>query len=162
MARDSGLACRRSCPGTPSGPGSAIWPRRLGVAAGAVAKPARDIVLLAQTEVGEVDEGVAGRGGSSAMPHKHNPVAAVSAIACAQRAPGLVATLLGSMAQEHERAAGSWQAEWIPLRELLVAVGSGAAWLRDSLEHLVVRPDAMRRNLAAGGGVVLADGSSKR
>ncbi len=129
----------------------------LGVAAGAVTKPARDIVLLAQTEVGEVAEGVVGRGGSSALPQKHNPIAAVAAIASAQPVPGLVATLLASMAHEHERAAGSWHAEWMPLRDLLVAVGSAAAWLRDCLEHLVVRPEAMQRNLAAGGGVVLAE-----
>jgi 3-carboxy-cis,cis-muconate cycloisomerase len=129
----------------------------LGVAAGAVGKPARDIVLLAQTEVGEVAEGVAGRGSSSTLPHKHNPVAAVAAIASAQRAPGLVVTLLASMDHEHERAAGNWQAEWIPLRDLLVAVGSAATWLRDCLEHLVVRPEAMRRNLAATGGTPLAE-----
>lgn len=129
----------------------------LGVAAGAVTKPARDVVLLAQTEVGEVAEGVPGRGGSSTVPQKHNPIAAVAAIASAQPVPGLVASLLGSMAHEHERAAGSWHAEWIPLRHLLVAVGSAAAWLRDCLEHLVVRPEAMQRNLAATGGSVLAE-----
>ena len=122
----------------------------LGVASGSIAKPARDIVLLAQTEVAEVEEGVAGRGASSAMPHKHNPVAAISAIACTHRSPGLVSTLLGSMGQEHERAAGNWQAEWVPLRELLVVVDSAAAWLTDSLGHLVVHADRMVHNLAAG------------
>lgn len=129
----------------------------LGVAAGAVSKPARDIVLLAQTEVGEVEEGVAGRGGSSAMAHKRNPVAAISAVACAQRSIGLVTTLLSSMAQEHERAAGNWQAEWVPLRQLLITVDSAAAWLRDSLEHLIVRPDAMARNLGSGDSPDLGD-----
>lgn len=119
----------------------------LGVAAGAVAKPARDIVLLAQTEVGEVEEGTPGRGGSSAMPHKHNPIAAVSACACAMRSVGLVTTLLGAMAQEQERAAGSWHAEWLALRDLLATTGSAAAWLGDSLGHLVVHPEAMARNL---------------
>lgn len=123
----------------------------LGVASGAVAKPARDIVLLAQTEVGEVEEGVPGRGGSSTMAHKHNPIAAISAVACAHRSVGLVSTLLGAMAQEHERGAGNWQAEWIPLRELLISTGSAAAWLRDSLEHVVVRPEAMARNLESYG-----------
>ena len=121
----------------------------LGVLAGSVAKPARDIVLLAQTEVAEVEEGVAGRGSSSAMPHKHNPVAAISAIACAQRSVGLVATLLGAMVQEHERGAGSWQAEWLPLRQLLVTAGSATGWLRDSLEHLVIRRETMARNLGS-------------
>jgi 3-carboxy-cis,cis-muconate cycloisomerase len=121
----------------------------LGVAAGAAAKPARDIILLAQTEVAEVEEGVVGRGGSSVMAHKHNPVAAVSAVSCAQRSIGYVTTLLGSMAQEHERAAGAWQAEWVPLRHLLLTVGSAAAWLRDSIEHLVVHPEAMARNITS-------------
>ena len=82
------------------------------------------------------------------MPHKQNPVAAVSALACAAQAPGLVATMLTAMVHEHERAAGSWHAEWRPLRELLVATGSAVAWLRECLENLVVHEDAMRANLA--------------
>jgi 3-carboxy-cis,cis-muconate cycloisomerase len=117
----------------------------LGGAAGIVAKVARDITLLAQNEVAEVSEG--SPGGSSAMAHKRNPVAAISAAACAAQAPGLVATVLASMAHEHERAAGAWHAEWRPLRELLVSTGSAAAWLRESLGQLDVRPDAMRANL---------------
>jgi len=118
----------------------------LGRAAGVVGKAARDLTLLAQNEVGEVGEGTPG--GSSAMAHKQNPVAAVSALAGALAAPGLVAALLGAMVQEHERAAGAWHAEWRPLRELLIATGSAAAWLRDALEHLRVHPEAMRGNLA--------------
>jgi 3-carboxy-cis,cis-muconate cycloisomerase len=130
----------------------------LGEACGAAAKVARDVVLLAQTEVAEVREGgVGARGGSSAMPHKRNPVAAVSVLACAQQAPGLVATLLAAMAGEHERAAGAWHAEWRPLAELLRLTGSAAAWLRDCLEHLEVDAARMRANLEAGGGVLLAD-----
>jgi 3-carboxy-cis,cis-muconate cycloisomerase len=117
----------------------------LGRAAGAVGKVARDLTLLAQNEVGEVSEGTPG--GSSAMAHKQNPVAAVSALAGALAAPGLVAAVLGAMVQEHERAAGAWHAEWRPLRELLIATGSAAAWLRDALEHIRVHPDAMRGNL---------------
>jgi 3-carboxy-cis,cis-muconate cycloisomerase len=117
----------------------------LGVAAGAVAKPARDITLLAQTEVGEVRE--ASPGGSTAMPHKQNPVAAIAALGCALPAPQLVAALLSSMVQEHERAAGAWHAEWRPLCDLLVAVGSAAAWLRTSLEGLRVDVERMRANL---------------
>ena len=81
------------------------------------------------------------------MPHKHNPVAAISALAGARQAPGLVATLLAAMEHEHERAAGAWHAEWGPLRELLRATGSAAAWLRDCLEHLEVDPERMRANL---------------
>jgi 3-carboxy-cis,cis-muconate cycloisomerase len=129
----------------------------LGVAAGTVAKPARDVVLLAQTEIGEVREGVPGRGGSSALPHKRNPVAAVSALAAAHQAPGLVATLLAAMVQEHERAAGAWHAEWAPLRSLLTAVGSGAAWLADCLEHLEVDQERMAANLDRSGGAILAE-----
>jgi 3-carboxy-cis,cis-muconate cycloisomerase len=119
----------------------------LGIACGAIAKVAGDIVLLAQTEVGEVAE--AAPGGSSSMPHKRNPVAAVSARACARQAPGLVATLLASMEQEHERAAGAWHAEWAPLRALLVASGSAAVWLRTCLEGLQVDAGRMRANLPA-------------
>jgi 3-carboxy-cis,cis-muconate cycloisomerase len=119
----------------------------LGEASGAMAKIAGDVVLLAQTEVGEVREGGGDRGGSSAMPHKHNPVAAISALAGARQAPGLVANLLAAMEHEHERAAGAWHAEWGPLRELLRSTGSAAAWLRDCLEHLEVDPERMRANL---------------
>jgi 3-carboxy-cis,cis-muconate cycloisomerase len=130
----------------------------LGEAAGAIAKPARDVVLLAQTEVGEVREGPAGRGGSSTLPHKRNPIAAISALASAQRAPGLVATLLGAMDHEHQRAAGAWHAEWLPLTALLSTVGSAAAWLRDCLEHLEVDGERMRANLDLTGGLLLAEG----
>jgi 3-carboxy-cis,cis-muconate cycloisomerase len=129
----------------------------LGSAAGAAGKPAGDIVLLAQTEVAEVAEGATGRGGSSTLPHKRNPVAAVSVLACARQAPGLVATLLAGMVHEHERAAGSWHAEWLPLTELFRAVGSAVAWLRDCLEHLVVDPSRMRANLDLTGGLLLAE-----
>ncbi|HET6147021.1 MAG TPA: 3-carboxy-cis,cis-muconate cycloisomerase [Polyangia bacterium] len=128
----------------------------LGVAAGTIGKAARDVVLLAQSEVAEVREGGARRGGSSAMPHKRNPVAAVSALACAARAPGLVATLLGVW-PEHQRGAGPWQAEWRPLGDLLVAVGSAAAWLRDCLTHLIVDQARMRANLDRSGGLLLAE-----
>ncbi len=118
----------------------------LGCAAGVIGKVARDITLLSQDEVDEVVEGEPG--GSSTMAHKRNPVAAVSALAGAAQAPGLVATLLAAMVQEHERAAGAWHAEWRPLRELLVATGSAASWLRTSLGGLVVAPDAMAANVA--------------
>jgi 3-carboxy-cis,cis-muconate cycloisomerase len=84
-------------------------------------------------------------------------VAAISARACARQAPGLVATLLAGMEQEHQRAAGAWQAEWRPLGELLRATGSAAAWLRDCLEHLEVDPAAMRANLDRTRGLVLAE-----
>ncbi len=129
----------------------------LGGAAGAVGKVALDVVLLAQTEVGEVREGDPARGGSSSMPHKRNPVAAISARACAMRAPGLVASLLAGMPQEHERAAGAWHAEWPALSGLLVSSGSAAAWLSDCLEHLEVDVARMRDNLEATGGIELSE-----
>ncbi|HEX2102680.1 MAG TPA: 3-carboxy-cis,cis-muconate cycloisomerase [Solirubrobacteraceae bacterium] len=129
----------------------------LGVACGVVAKVGRDVTLLAQTEVAEVREGVPGRGGSSTLPHKRNPVAAVSAVACAMRAPGLVAELLGAMAHEHERAAGAWHAEWRPFGALLETTGSACAWLRDCLEHLEVDADRMRANLELTHGALLAE-----
>jgi 3-carboxy-cis,cis-muconate cycloisomerase len=128
----------------------------LGAAAGAVAKPATDLVLLAQTEVAEAGED-SDRGGSSTMPHKRNPVAAIAARACARQAPGLVATLLANMEHEHQRAAGAWHAEWRPLAELLRSTGSAAAWLRDALEHVWVDRDALAANLARTGGTILAE-----
>src|SRR5215218_15436 len=127
----------------------------LGACAGVLAKLARDVALLAQTEVAE--GGGLGRGGSSAMPHKRNPVAAVAVAACAARVPGLVATVLGAMAQEHERAAGGWHAEWEPQRDLLRLVGSAAAWSRELLEGLEVDPARMRANLDATGGLPMAE-----
>ena len=124
----------------------------LAVALGAIGKIARDVVLLAQTEVAEVAEGGgAGRGGSSTMPHKRNPVGAVAVLACSQRAPGLAATVLSGMVQEHERAAGAWQAEWETLTELLRLAGSAAASLNEVLGGLVVDPEQMRGNLARTG-----------
>ncbi len=121
----------------------------LAIAAGAAGKVARDITLLAQTEVMEVRE--AAPGGSTAMAHKQNPVAAIAALACASQAPGLTATLLASMVQEHERAAGAWHAEWKPLSDLLTLTGGAAAWLRTSLEGLQVDPERMRANLTRPG-----------
>jgi 3-carboxy-cis,cis-muconate cycloisomerase len=118
----------------------------LGVLCGVLAKLARDVTLLAQNEVGEVSEG-GGGGGSSAMSHKHNPVAAVSVLACAKRVPGLVATLLAAMEQEHERAAGGWQAEWGTLAELVTLTGSATSWSAHLVEHLQVDATRMRENL---------------
>ena len=118
----------------------------LGVAAGACAKPATDVVLLAGTELAEVSE--AAPGDSSSMPHKRNPIAAVTARASARRAPGLVATLLAAADHEHQRAAGAWHAEWPTLTDLLAVTGGAAARLCACLDGLVVHPDAMARNLA--------------
>lgn len=131
----------------------------LGAASGVLAKVAVDVVLLAQSEVGEVWEGAPGRGGSSTMPHKRNAVAAVAARAAARRAPGLVATLLANMEQEHERAAGAWHAEWLPLADLLSTVGSAAAWIADCLACLQVDSARMRDNLSAAGSVEAVAGA---
>jgi 3-carboxy-cis,cis-muconate cycloisomerase len=80
------------------------------------------------------------------MAHKRNPVASVAILACTTRVPGLVATMLAAMAQEHERAAGSWQAEWGTLSDLLTLVGSAAAWAADLLGGLKVDAERMREH----------------
>lgn len=118
----------------------------LAAVAGVTGKVARDVTLLAQSEVGEVAERAPGA--SSAMLHKRNPVAAVSALACASQAPGLAGTLYAAMGHEHERAAGAWHAEWRPLRELLTGTGSAVAWLRQCLAGMTVDESAMAANLA--------------
>jgi 3-carboxy-cis,cis-muconate cycloisomerase len=119
----------------------------LGVLAGAVAKISRDVTLLASTEIGEIHDARAG--GSSAMSHKRNPVAAVSALACARRTPGLVATMLAAMESEHERAAGAWQAEWGTLVALLGLTGSATAWAAELLDGLQLDDARMAENLRA-------------
>ncbi len=121
----------------------------LGATAGAMAKPAHDIIQLAQTEIAEVAEVREGGrvGGSSPRPDKRSPLFAISAASCASCAPALVAAILGDMPYEYERTAGGWQLEWRPLCDLLVAVGSAAAWLRECLEHLAVDEQRMRSNL---------------
>src|SRR5207344_380448 len=93
---------------------------------GTLGKMARDISLLAQSEIAEVREpSAAGRGRSSTMPQKRNPVGCAAILAAAMRAPGLAATMLSSMPQEHERGLGGWQAEWATLPEL-VSIAHGA------------------------------------
>lgn len=135
-------------------------------ACAALSKIARDVTLLAQTEVGEVsegsgaDDGAAGaprRGGSSAMPNKSNPVAAVAILGCAKQAPGLMATLLANAEQEYQRAAGAWHAEWQPYSHLLQLAVSAAAWARDLLMNLDVDKARMAANLAEAGGLPLAE-----
>ncbi|WFE40880.1 3-carboxy-cis,cis-muconate cycloisomerase [Micromonospora sp. WMMD998] len=128
----------------------------------AAGKVALDVGLLAQTEIGEVTEGGDGRGGSSAMPHKRNPVDSILVTAAARRGPGLVATLFAAAAQEHERAAGGWHAEWEPLLDLLHIAGGAAARCARMLAGLRVRPERMRANLDATGGLVLAEAVAAR
>ena len=118
----------------------------LGLAATAIAKPAKDIALLAQGELGELRENAPG--GSSAMAHKQNPIAAVTATAAAAQAPGLVATMLANAAPELQRGSGGWHAEWPALTALLRAAGGAASRLRESLTGLHVDSAAMRSNLS--------------
>jgi 3-carboxy-cis,cis-muconate cycloisomerase len=80
------------------------------------------------------------------MPHKSNPIAAISARASARRAPHLAAHLFAQMEQEHERAAGAWHAEWSALVDLLRATGSACWWLAESLDSLEIDLDAVERN----------------
>ena len=133
----------------------------MGVTCGALGKIGRDLTLLAQTEVGEVIETPsADRGGSSSMPHKQNPVRAVRAIAAATRAPGLVATLLAAMPQEHERGAGGWQAEWDTWPPLVETTIDAADAIADALQNVTVDVARMRANLDRDGGVAMAEALS--
>jgi 3-carboxy-cis,cis-muconate cycloisomerase len=124
----------------------------LGVATGTNGKIARDLGLLAQTEVGEAHEAPGQAGGSSSMPHKQNPVRAAIAVAAAVRAPGLVATMLSAMPQEHERGLGGWQAEWATLPELVSVAGSAARAVAEALDS-----SRMRTNLELTNGLALAE-----
>jgi len=117
----------------------------LALTAGVAGKIARDIVLLAQTEVGEVSEGPGGE--SSAMPHKQNPTAAVLASACERHARANCGVLFESMAAEHERAAGAWHAEWHALTTALAATGGAVDAVARSLESLQVDAQRMRDNI---------------
>ena len=131
----------------------------LGLVCGTLGKIGRDLALLAQTEVAEAaDAAMEGRGGSSSMPHKHNPVGAVQAVAASVRAPGLVATMLAAMPQEHERAAGGWQAEWEALPALVALTAGAAGAIAETLSALVVDEARMLANLDAAGGVARAEG----
>ena len=130
----------------------------LAIAAGAAGKVALDVVLLAQTEVGEVSEStVAGRGASSALPQKHNPVDAIEILAAVRGINAQVAVLLGAMLQEHERAAGAWQAEWPAFAETLRLAGGAVSRLASLLAGLQVDSERMRRNLDLSGGGIMAE-----
>lgn len=124
-----------------------------------VGKVARDVALLSQAEVGEMLESppAQGVGGSSAMPHKRNPVACLQALAAATRAPGLMATLLSGAVGEHERALGGWQAELVTVPELVDAAGSALDALERIAGGLVVDAERMRANLKSLQGLVFSE-----
>lgn len=125
---------------------------------GSLGKMARDIGLLMQTEVSEVREpGGEGRGGSSTMPHKHNPVGCIVTLAAANRVPGLVASFLSGMVQEHERAAGGWQAEWPTVADVVESTGLATASMAEVAAGLSVDSARMRSNIDATQGVVFAE-----
>ncbi len=128
------------------------------ILAGSCGKIARDVSLMMQAELAEVAEPVsAGRGGSSTMPHKRNPVASVTALSAASRLPGLLAAVLTGLTAEHERAAGGWQAEASLLAEICLATAGAVSATEESLAGLTVDAAAMARNLAALRGLGMAE-----
>ncbi|MFV3074887.1 3-carboxy-cis,cis-muconate cycloisomerase [Niveispirillum fermenti] len=130
----------------------------LGLLTGSLGKIARDIAHLMSSEVAEVFEpAAAGKGGSSAMPHKRNPVGTTIALSAANRAPGLVATLLTAMVQEQERGVGGWHAEWPVLAELFALTSGAMAHMAETLSGLELDPDAMRANLNLTDGLMMAE-----
>ncbi|HWP19900.1 MAG TPA: lyase family protein [Burkholderiaceae bacterium] len=135
----------------------------VGVLCGALGKIARDWSLLAQAEVGELAEpSGGGRGGSSAMPHKRNPVASMVALAAAGRAPQRVAALLAAMPQEHERGLGNWQAELAEWAGLLLSAHGAVHALAEACEGLTIDTERMRRNIESLQGLVYTEAVSMR
>lgn len=125
---------------------------------GSLGKMARDIALLMQTDVGEAFEPAGeGRGGSSTMPHKRNPVTAAVVLAAATRVPHLAGSLLSGMAQEHERGLGGWHAEWEALPELVQLSAGALAQMADTIEGLEVDADRMRANMDVTNGLIMAE-----
>jgi 3-carboxy-cis,cis-muconate cycloisomerase len=128
------------------------------ILAGSCGKIARDVSLMMQTDVGEAFEPAGeGRGGSSTMPHKRNPVAAASALGCATMAPQLAATIFAAQVQDHERSAGPWHAEWPTLPQLMLVTSGALAAIVDIAEGLDVDAARMRSNLDATHGLIMAE-----
>jgi 3-carboxy-cis,cis-muconate cycloisomerase len=157
MADDLGIAC-------PDAPWHTHRDRlatlvcSLAVLTGALGKMARDISLLMQNELGEVAEtGGDGRGGSSTMPHKRNPIGCALTLAAANRVPGLVSNFLSGMIQENERAVGGWQADWSTVSALVQAAGLAVASMAEVAEGLTVGVERMRENIAATRGTIFAE-----
>lgn len=129
-----------------------------GILTGSLAKMAKDVSLMMQGEIREVAEaGSDGRGGSSTMPQKQNPIGCAVVLAAATRVPGLVAGFLSGMAQEHERAVGGWQAEWATVSNIVQATGVAAESAAEIAEGLTVDAARMRNNLDDTLGTVLAE-----
>ena len=125
---------------------------------GACAKIATDVMLMMQSEASEAHEPAAGgKGGSSSMPQKRNPVSAIAIRANHRRIAGLMATIVMSLEQEHERAAGGWAAEWETLRDLFCLAGGSIEKLRDMLKGLEIDAGRMRENLDATLGLTLSE-----
>jgi 3-carboxy-cis,cis-muconate cycloisomerase len=130
----------------------------LGVIAGSMAKIAHDIALLAQTEIGEVSEGhVAGKGGSSAMPQKRNPVDATRALGASRLAMGVVPVILAALVQEQERAVGGWQSEWVAIPDLFRFTAGAVDGVKSVVVDLQIDPARMRANLDLTGGLVMSE-----
>ncbi|WP_092969194.1 3-carboxy-cis,cis-muconate cycloisomerase [Ralstonia sp. NFACC01] len=130
----------------------------LALLTGALGHFARDLSLMMQTEVGEVAEpSGAGKGGSSTMPHKRNPVGCATVLAAATRMPGLASTLLAALPQEHERALGGWQAQWATLREMACLAAGALDRMCEIVEGLQVDSARMRANLDVTHGLILGE-----
>lgn len=130
----------------------------MAILSGSCGKIARDVSLMMQTDVGEAYEPAGeGRGGSSTLPHKRNPVASAIALSAATMAPNLVATILAAQVQDHERSAGPWHAEWPTLPTLLLVTAGALAAIVDIAEGLEVDADRMRLNLDATQGLIMAE-----
>jgi len=129
-----------------------------GVLTGSLAKMARDIALLMQSEVGEAAEaGGDGRGSSSTMPHKQNPIACSLTLAAAHQMPGLVASFLSAMIQEHERGVGGWQSEWPTVVAVVQGSGLALSSMAEAAEGLTIDESRMRANIASTRGNIFAE-----
>jgi 3-carboxy-cis,cis-muconate cycloisomerase len=130
----------------------------LAILAGSCGKIARDVTLLMQTEIAEAFEPAApGRGGSSTMPQKRNPVAATMVLAAATIVPNLVATLFSTQVGEHERGTGAWQAEWLTFPALLLVVSGAVRAMVEIAEGLEIDAERMRANLQITNGQIMAE-----
>ena len=128
------------------------------ILSGSCGKIARDVSLMMQTDVGEAFEPAGeGRGGSSTMPHKRNPVACATALAAAAMAPNLAATIFAGQVQDHERSAGPWHAEWPTLPMLMLVTSGALAAIVELAEGLEVDEARMRLNLDATHGLIMAE-----